>query len=96
MTTPRTSTAHLIDALRILSRDIQSPDGVANAAIAEAADRLEELAACREALVGVAGSDSAAELRGMRDGFARVANADNEVPLLVAAIDALLPGASTP
>ena len=28
--------------MRILARDIQSQDGVANAAIAEAADRLEE------------------------------------------------------
>lgn len=39
MTTP---TSTLIKALRILARDIQSDDGVANAAIAEAAERLEE------------------------------------------------------
>lgn len=39
----RSSTATLIAALRILARDIDSDDGVANAAIAEAADRLEEL-----------------------------------------------------
>ena len=39
----RTSTETLIKALRILAVDIQSADGVANAAIAEAADRLEEL-----------------------------------------------------
>jgi len=32
----------LIAAMRILARDIDSQDGVANAAIAEAADRLEE------------------------------------------------------
>lgn len=32
----------LIKALRILSKDIQSEDGVANACIAEAAQRLEE------------------------------------------------------
>lgn len=31
----------LVSALRILAQDIQSDDGVANAAIAEAADRLE-------------------------------------------------------
>jgi len=37
--TPKT----LIDALRILARHIESDDGVANACIAEAADRLEEL-----------------------------------------------------
>ena len=39
----RSSTTTLISALRILARDIKSDDGVANAAIAEAADRLEEL-----------------------------------------------------
>jgi hypothetical protein len=33
----------MIAAMRILARDIQSGDGVANAAIAEAADRLEKL-----------------------------------------------------
>ena len=35
----------LIKALRILSDDVQSDDGVANACIAEAADRIEELEA---------------------------------------------------
>jgi hypothetical protein len=39
----RSSTPTLIAALRILANDIQSEDGVANAAIAEAADRLQEL-----------------------------------------------------
>ena len=39
----KTDTTTLIKALRILAQDIQSGDGVANAAIAEAADRLEEL-----------------------------------------------------
>jgi len=38
-----TPTPTLISALRILARDIQSGDGVANAAIAEAADRMEEM-----------------------------------------------------
>jgi oligoendopeptidase F len=37
-----TETKTIIEALRILARDIQSQDGVANAAIAEAADRLEK------------------------------------------------------
>jgi len=41
----KTSTETLIEALRILAKDIQSDDGVANAVIAEAADRLEELLA---------------------------------------------------
>lgn len=37
----QTSTKTLVSALRILAQDIQSDDGVANAVIAEAADRLE-------------------------------------------------------
>jgi hypothetical protein len=43
--TRKSSTETLIAAMRVLARDIQSGDGVANAAIAEAADRLEELQA---------------------------------------------------
>ena len=42
---PRTDTETLIKAGHILARDIQSDDGVANAAIAEMADRLAELRA---------------------------------------------------
>jgi chromosome segregation ATPase len=38
----RSSTETLIKAMRILSSNIQSDEGVANAAIAEAAQRLEE------------------------------------------------------
>ena len=38
----RTSTETLIAAMRIFSRDIISDDGVANAFIAEAAERLAE------------------------------------------------------
>lgn len=38
----KSSTETLISALRILARDIKSNDGVANACISEAADRLEE------------------------------------------------------
>jgi uncharacterized protein (UPF0212 family) len=38
----RTSTETLIAAMRILSQDIQSEDGAANAAVAEAAERLAE------------------------------------------------------
>lgn len=40
---PHTETKVLHDALRVLARDIVSEDGAANAAIAEAADRLSEL-----------------------------------------------------
>ena len=43
MNTPRTSTPTLIAAMRALARDIDSPDGVANAAILEAAERMEEM-----------------------------------------------------
>ena len=39
----RTSTETLIKSLNILARDIQSEDGVANAAISEGALRIEEL-----------------------------------------------------
>ena len=38
----RSDTETLIKALEILARDIQSEDGIANAAIAEAAQRLKE------------------------------------------------------
>jgi hypothetical protein len=43
MNTPRTSTTTLIAALRALARSIESQDGVANAAILEAAERMEEM-----------------------------------------------------
>lgn len=46
----RTGTLTLAHALSILARDIESPDGVANAAIAEGADRLRELDARVESL----------------------------------------------
>jgi hypothetical protein len=39
----KSSTETLIKAMYILSNDIQSEDGIANAAILEAATRLEEL-----------------------------------------------------
>ena len=40
---PRSDTKTIITAMKYLSEDIESTDGVANAAIAEAAQRLEEL-----------------------------------------------------
>ncbi len=43
MSTPRSSTTTIIAAMRALARDIDSPDGVANAAILEAAERMEEM-----------------------------------------------------
>ncbi len=39
----RSNTTTLISALGVLACEIESPDGVANAAIAEAAERLEEM-----------------------------------------------------
>ena len=44
----RSETETIIGALRILANEIQSGDGVANACIWEAADRMEEL--CSELL----------------------------------------------
>lgn len=41
----RTNNKTLVEAMRVLSREIKSEDGIANAAIAEAADRIEELEA---------------------------------------------------
>jgi hypothetical protein len=41
----RTETKTIIEALRILAGDIFSEDGIANLAIAEAADRMEDLCA---------------------------------------------------
>ena len=43
MNTKKTDTLILVKAMRRLADDIQSDDGVANAAIAEAGDRLDEL-----------------------------------------------------
>lgn len=40
---PRSKTGTLIEALKILARDIESDDGVPEACLLEAADRLEEL-----------------------------------------------------
>lgn len=47
----RSSTKTLIAALNILADEIQSEDGVANAAIREAANRLREIANCGIAIV---------------------------------------------
>jgi len=39
----RSDTKTIVDAMRILARDVESDDGVANTAMLEAANRLEEL-----------------------------------------------------
>ena len=51
--TPRTKTSTLVSAMRELARTVQCDDGVANAAIAEAADRLAELDGERTVLRGL-------------------------------------------
>ena len=47
----RSTTTTLIQAMRVLARDVQSEDGIANSAIAEAADRLEELKGIAEVVL---------------------------------------------
>ena len=79
---PRTPTPVLQDALQILAVDIESEDGVANAAIAEAAIRLGELRdLLRAALPHVEASAEAAHLL---DGFRRRKHAIDD---LVAALN---------
>ena len=46
VTPQATALPTLISAMKVLARDIESPDGVANAAIAEAAQRLHDLEDC--------------------------------------------------
>lgn len=53
------SSATLVSAIRILANDIQSADGVANAAVSEAADRIEQL----EAKLKQAHKDYGCEIR---------------------------------
>lgn len=66
----KTRTPILISAMRLLSRDIQSEDGVANAAIAEAAERLEELETSVTNLRGaMMADDSRLPLAGQRVGL---------------------------
>jgi len=47
----KTDTPTIISAMRHLAATVQSDDGIANAAIAEAGDRLEELHAEKAAIV---------------------------------------------
>lgn len=61
MNVPPSSTVTLINALRFLALDIKSDDGIANAAIAEAADRLEQQATEIGLLKARLSSDAAIE-----------------------------------
>jgi len=49
----KTDIRTLIDSMRLLARDIQSEDGVANMAIREAADRMDDMLACIMARIPV-------------------------------------------
>lgn len=64
MTAPRSSTGTLIAAMMILSRHVQTDDGVFNAALAETAQRLGEL---REIVIAALPMVQAQE---WREGFA--------------------------
>lgn len=67
----KTSTPTLILALRILAEEIDSPDGVAAMAIAEGADRIEELTAEIERW-----RTATAKMRDAMEESARVANSE--------------------
>lgn len=54
----KTDTAVIAEALDILARDIQSDDGVANAAIAEAAKRLRTIDAALRRLTALYESEN--------------------------------------
>ena len=61
---PKSSNKSIHDALRVLARDIQSEDGAANVAIAEAADRISELGIENDRL-----HDENAALREAKDAY---------------------------
>ena len=54
-----TDTKTLASAMRTLSVQIESEDGIANAAIAEAAQRIDDLAALAKEMAGMLAHDSA-------------------------------------
>jgi hypothetical protein len=85
----KTNTQTLAAALRQLASDIDSPDGVANAAIAEAAERLEELhEAITAAVYGTKLDDC-----GNRDenGLLRFGNPNDVCRLLLSALQGVKP-----
>lgn len=88
--TARTETAVLIAAMRELARAIVSDDGVANAAIAEAGDRLgeqaKEISALRHDLEGMV--TVLERLRTVRDNkFANVESRSGAMVYVAGAID---------
>lgn len=87
----KSSTETLIKALEILAQEIQSPDGVANAAVGEAAERLRELSAERDAL-RVQGEQLQAENKGLLTANSKLCQTKDQqgyVNALEAALDCL-------
>lgn len=75
----KTSTKTLAAALRVLAVEIQSEDGIANAAIAEAADRLEEQEVLKDlATVAFTRGEWTPEHKEARKKFNSLWGADNE------------------
>ena len=54
-----TDTKTLASAMRVLSAEVESEDGIANAAIAEAAHRIDDLAAIAKEMAGMLAHDRA-------------------------------------
>ena len=52
-----TDTKTLASAMRVLSAEVESGDGIANAAIAEAAQRIDDLAALASEMAGMLAHD---------------------------------------
>lgn len=71
----KTDNETLVKALRILANDIQTDDGVANACIAEAALRIEELAIYAESLQKLA-AKKACSIDMLTEGFECVMGMD--------------------
>ena len=84
----KTPTQTLAAALRQLANDIDSPDGVANAAISEAAERLEEL---HEAITAAAYGTKLDEFNRDDDGLLRFGNPNDVCRLLLSALQGTKP-----
>jgi hypothetical protein len=85
----KTTTQTLAAALRQLENDIESTDGVANAAIAEAAERLDEL---HEAIAAAVYGTKLDECGNRdEDGLLRFGNTNDVCRLLLAALQGAKP-----
>ena len=84
----KSSTETLIKALQLLAQEIESPDGVANAAIAEASERLEEL---HEAITAAVYGTKLDEFNRDDDGLLYFGNPNDVCRLLLAALQGAKP-----